>query len=296
METVLITGGTGFLGLKLVEMFLLDGYQVIVLARKNTYQSDKFKTVNCNNLIIKFLEDIDLHECFIKHKINCILHTATCYGRNDESWAEIAEVNLLLPLQLLILGKKFGVECFINADTFFNDEIVFDRNESYYIKTKKSFLNIAKDASGSGIGKFFNLRIEQMYGPNDNQKKFIPHIIDELFSGKDIPLTPGAQRRDFVYVDDVARAFLCAYKCRKDLEKFEEFGVGTGISVDIKKVVNFLKMEINSRSLLDFGKLEYRKNEIMDSCAITGNNMKINWRASVEWMDGLEKTINSYEK
>ncbi len=59
----------------------------------------------------------------------------------------------------------------------------FEKNESMYVKSKKDFLESAKKLLESGTLKFANLRIEQMYGPNDSMKKFVPFIIGELIAG-----------------------------------------------------------------------------------------------------------------
>lgn len=295
MNIVFVTGGTGFLGSKIVESFLNEGYHVIILVRKNSSFKRIKKILNHPRLSQIFLSKDSLNECFSAHKINAIIHTATCYGRNNESWSEVADVNLLLPLQLLILGEQHGVECFINADTFFNDKMVFLRNEGYYVKTKKTFLAILKDASVQMKIKSFNLKIEQMYGPNDSSEKFVPSVIKNLLvSIKNIPLTKGYQKRDFIFVEDVASAFLKVFKNRMKLKKYEEFSIGSGVSIRIKEAVTYLKKIIGSKSILEFGKLSYRKNEIMDSKAILSNNKKINWQSSNDWHDGFKKTVDFY--
>src|SRR3990167_5257664 len=115
MNTIFLTGGTGFLGSKVVESFLNKGYRVIILVRKNSSFTRIKKFLNHPRLSQIFLSKDNLDKCFSAHKIDAIIHMSTCYGRNNESWSEVAEVNLLLPLQLLILGEQHRVECFINT-------------------------------------------------------------------------------------------------------------------------------------------------------------------------------------
>ncbi|TAN34187.1 NAD(P)-dependent oxidoreductase [Patescibacteria group bacterium] len=295
METVLITGATGFLGAKVTALFLAEGCRAVVLVRRNSAGERLKPFANHPRLVKIFLGEDDLKECFFKYKISAIIHTATCYGRNDEPWHEIAGVNLLLPLQLLLAGEQAGVQCFINADTFFNDKMSFASHEHFYVKTKKDFLAIVRDAAPQIKIKFFNLRIEQMYGPGDSAKKFIPAIIKELLSNaKNIELTNGDQKRDFIFVDDVARAFVQVFKSYPVLENYQEFGIGHGRSVSIKEAVAYLKGITKSGSALAFGRLNYRGNEIMDSRADLSANEKINWRAVINWRDGLQKTVDFF--
>lgn len=295
METILITGATGFLGSKITKELLLDGKKVVILIRPQSSLKKLEEIINHPNLKKILVQENNLAECFANNSINAIIHTATSYGRNDESWSEVAEANLILPLQLLSMGEKSGVKCFINADTFFNESIKFEKNEGYYVQTKKSFLTIAEHASSSIKIKFVNLRIEQMYGPNDGEKKFIPSIIKQLFSNTEkIQMTAGEQKRDFVFVNDVVKAFLCAIKNHTVLSQFEEFGIGTGTSTSIKEVVVYLKEITGSKSNLGFGELQYRENEIMNSNADTSKNVKIKWQAETDWKDGLQKTVEFY--
>lgn len=297
MQTILLTGGTGFLGSKIVEIILANGCQVIMLVRKNSSFEHLGVLIDNPKLIKVVLEEQKIEKVFSTYKIDAIIHTATCYGRNNESWAEIAEVNLILPLRLLSAGERAHVKCFINTDTFFNEKIKFEKNENYYVQTKKEFLDIAKNVSKSLSIKFINLRIEQMYGPNDSSKKFIPFIINQLLSStKQIPLTLGEQKRDFVFVDDVANAFLNALKNQSNIKHYEEFGLGSGDSVPIRKVVEYIKKITKSNSTLCFGNLAYRENEIMDSFADISNNKKINWQAVIPWKKGLQKTVEFYYK
>jgi len=145
----------------------------------------------------------------------------------------------------------------------------------------------------SGV-KFVNLKLEQMYGPADNENKFIPIMIKRLKSGEKIGLTEGEQKRDFVYVKDVANAFLLVLEHFDELAKFEEFEIGRGKSCSIKEVMKILKAELKSESILDWGAMPYRKNELMDSYAKIDNNKKIGWYAEVALDDGLQKTIEYY--
>jgi nucleoside-diphosphate-sugar epimerase len=51
-------------------------------------------------------------------------------------------------------------------------------------------------------------RIFFPYGPGEQGRKFVPFVVDGLRRGERVPLTSGEQARDFLYVDDVARAFV----------------------------------------------------------------------------------------
>ena len=157
----------------------------------------------------------------------------------------------------------------------------------------KTSLEIVK----GGSLKFINMRIEQMYGPEDREEKFVMSILKSfLMKEPSLDLTRGEQKRDFVYVDDVAAAFIKAVENYDALKIFEEFGVGFGKSITIKSAVLKIKELTKSDTILKWGALPYRKNEIMDSKAAVKANKKIGWEPKVSFDDGLRLTIKSLTK
>lgn len=285
MENILITGGTGFLGSKIVQLLLKNNYKVFLFARQSSNFIRLEKNIDHKNLNIIY--DKDLDTIFSNAKISHIIHTATCYGRNNENLTEIIATNYFLPLMLLEKGVANGVCSFINADTFFNTAIKFTHNEGSYVKTKKDFSDLAISKLKNTNTKFLNLKIEQMYGPGDSSKKFIPTIVNDLKTKEKICFTSGYQRRDFVYVDDVAKAFLQSIKNNKKCGITEEFGIGTGLSLSIREVSYKLKLILNSHAELKWGVLPLRKNEITDSKADLTNNYKIDWKSKINVYQGF---------
>jgi nucleoside-diphosphate-sugar epimerase len=135
-----------------------------------------------------------------------------------------------------------------------------------------------------------------MFGPRDDNQKFIPFIIHTLLHNPSkLALTAGQQRRDFVYVADVADLFVHIVKHVDTLNTFEEFSAGTGQSVSIREIVEYIHDSIKSTTSLEFGALPYRINEIMDSAAQIELNHKIDWKPSVDIYTGLDQTISYYK-
>ncbi len=296
MSTILLTGGTGFLGLHIVKKLIASQHSVIVIVRSNSDTShlQEIRSTHKDSLIQFNIDTGSLGTIFERHTIDHIIHTATCYGRNKELWPAIAKCNILLPLELLTLGTKHNVQSFINADTFFNEHIVFEGNEALYVKSKKIFKQIAELDPAPKV-KFINVLIEQMFGPGDSQKKFIPFVINTLLhTPPTLALTAGKQKRDFIYVEDVAELFLNIINHISDLDYFEEFAAGHGQSISIRDIVEYIHTQIHSQTELQFGVLPYRLHEIMDSSASIHKNKKINWLPRTDVYTGLNQTISYY--
>ena len=113
MSTILLTGGTGFLGSKMANALVEYGYHVVVLKRASS-------DLHCLSRVAKSIafydvEGLDLSEVFKKEgQIEAVIHTATTYGRSGESNSEIMEVNNVFPSRLLKSAIASNVKTFIN--------------------------------------------------------------------------------------------------------------------------------------------------------------------------------------
>ena len=117
-KTVLITGGTGFLGRYLINR-ISENYRTIILYR-NASNLDEFKKMKVKNssfVPIKS-EFKEVENCFKQENISIIIHLATDYGR-DGDCERVKRSNIDFPIKLFELGKKNGLECFciVSAQT-----------------------------------------------------------------------------------------------------------------------------------------------------------------------------------
>lgn len=219
--------------------------------------------------------------------LDCIIHCATNYGRHDPNPIATIESNLILPLQLLELGSRSGLRCFINTDTY------LDKGINYYSLSKKQFSEWLESYQHELA--CVNLVLEHFYGPHDNKSKFVTWLTDALMDGVErIPLTEGRQRRDFIYIDDVVEAFLAIIAFAYSASGFHRFNVGSGTPISIRDFAELAKrLAGNSRTMLEFGAVPYRPGEIMDTKVDIEPLLALGWKPRVGLIDGLRKTIDA---
>jgi len=289
VNTVLLTGGTGFLGSHLLNE-LSDRYRFVLLKRS-------FSGIQRIETIIDTVQSYDIDTCpletvFREEKIGCILHAATNYGRSGEPFHRLFQDNVQFPLTLLKLSIENNVELFINTDTFYTKSNHIYPSATYYCLSKIQLRQWLKALSDRI--KVVNLRLEHVYGPNDNQNKFIPFLAEQLVKNRpEIPLTQGIQKRDFIYVDDVVRAYeLVLNNKGRILEPFSEFEIGTGRATAVSELVKLMQTISNSQSKLAFGKLPDRDGEIMQSTAQTEAIAALGWKPKISLTEGIKRIFH----
>jgi len=124
----------------------------------------------------------------------------------------------------------------------------------------------------------------------------VTHVVQDLVNNAEkIDLTPGEQKRDFVYIDDTVDAFLRIIRHSGTLGPgFSEFEVGSGSPVTIREFVELAKgLAGNTRTILNFGAIPYRENEVMNCNADTTAISRLGWGCTVPLREGLKRTIDA---
>ncbi len=280
MKTILITGINGYLGSHLAKALLKD-YNIIGLEYS---LENLFRIANCNYKVYAAKDGIP-EEVFTEQTIDIILHTATFYGKNNEDYIQMFNTNLYSPLNLLDKAIKHKCQLFVNTDT------VLDRFVSTYALTKRQFqewLYLRKSEI-----KVINMQLEHFYGPGTSPTNFLSYMIGKLKNNEpQIDLTLGEQQRDFIYIDDVVNAYLTVIAKQDQLaDHYSSFQVCTNQLISIKDLMNLMKSLTNSNSVLNFGAVPYRENELMHSETDNTALINLGWKPQYTIQEGLQKTI-----
>jgi len=137
------------------------------------------------------------------------------------------------------------------------------------------------------------LRLFLTYGPHQDQRRFLPQVIQACLRGDEFAASEGNQLRDFCYVDDVVHAILLALQA-KDVEG-HVFNIASGDPVSIRSVIESVK-KIVGGGRPQYGVIPYRVGENMALYANTQKAEKfLSWSPEISFETGLKKTIDSIE-
>lgn len=290
---ILLTGATGFLGSHLLEALLAHGHQVTILKRSS---SDTSRIAHLTANVESYdIDRVPLEMPFQQSRIQAVIHTATCYGRSNDTASEIVQTNLLFPLKLLEISSTFQTETFFNTDTFFT---LFYQYLSHYTLSKRQFAEWLKLFCATGKIRGVNMKVEHMYGPKDSPEKFIPWLLKQLLNNVDhIPMTPGEQKRDFIYISDVVSAYLLLLSRQDQLPQFTELEVGTGRAVSIRNFALRMQeavapaLEGRAVTRFDFGALPYRTGEFMETKADISQLIDMGWAPKFSVKRGIDALV-----
>jgi len=140
----------------------------------------------------------------------------------------------------------------------------------------------------NGFIRSLIVRPAVIYGSGQKSEMFIPSLVKSLREGKRFPMTAGEQKRDMLYVGDLARAILLLTS--KEIEGV--FNIGTGKGMPMKEVGEIAGRLFGAPELVGLGEIPYRSQEVWDYAldparlkAVTG------WEPQVSLEEGISKTI-----
>lgn len=305
MKKILITGGNGFLGQRLIlKLKKNKNYKLIFFSKK------KYNLFNLNKIRKLFSDNKNIY---------CVIHLASDHGGlyyNIKNQGTIYYKNIIMNSHLMHFSMLNEVKKFISAGTVdsYPKNIKFPLIESDiwngypestsapYAFSKKMML-VQGDAYKKQF-KFNHLQLlfMNLYGPGDDFENKSCHVIPAIINKialakknkkKSIKLFgTGNQMREFLYVDDAADAIIKSINYSSVLNRIN---IGTGKTVTIKKLGNTIKkiMKFNGKILWD-KKAEsgiFKKNF---SISLAKNKLKFSHKVNLE--KGLIKTINWYHE
>lgn len=302
---ILVTGGAGFIGSHIADSFLQEKHEVVIV---DNLSMGRMENVNHN---AKFcLMDIrakELEKVFEREGFDVVCHQAAQMDVRmsvDDPLFD-AEVNVLGTLNLLQLCVRFGVKKFLFASTggaVYGEQEVFPCDENHPTRPVSPYgitkLTAEKYLFYYGIDfglKYIILRYSNVYGPRQNpsgEAGVVAIFTHKLLAG-DQPVIhgDGNQTRDYIFVEDVARANV------KGLEfsRSETFNVGTGIETDVNTIFHLLNGMTGGKAEENHG--PEKQGEQRRSVISYGKAEKLlNWKPRVELKEGLRQTVSFFQE
>ncbi len=307
---ILVTGGAGFIGSTIVDAYLKEGHEVVVV---DNLHSGRLENLNPRaKFYLLDIRSAELAKVFELEQFDVINHQAAqkSVPASVENPKLDADINISGTLNLLELAVEHKVKKIIFGSTggaLLGDADIIPTPEtapvniiSPYALTKyagERYLDIYARTYGL---KYTVLRYANVYGPRqvaEGESGVTPIFLENLLNDKPSTLyayehMPEGCTRDYVYVGDVARANVLA------LAKGDNtvFNIGTGQEISTSRVYKLLQEATGKKDVPLFAGGERVGDLERSALSIERAKEQLGWEPQVGFAEGLALTVEYFKK
>jgi GDP-L-fucose synthase len=303
-KRVLVTGGSGFLGQRVVQQLTTVENVELFIPLRRSY--DLVDMADVKRLLADTNPDLIIHLAAVVGGI----------GANQKNPGRFFYDNLMMGVQLIEQARLHGVAKFVAVGTVcsypkftpvpFREEDLWngypeETNAPYGLAKKMMLVQSQSYRQQYGFNSIFLLPAN-LYGPGDNFNPESSHVIPALIrkcieardngeSHLDVWGTGNASR-EFLFVDDCAEAIV---RAAAYYDESEPVNIGTGTEIRISELVNLITQLTGFK-----GKIRWETDkpdgQPRRSLDVSRAYEKFGFQAKTSFEDGLRLTIDWYER
>ena len=323
-KIILITGGAGFIGSHLVRLMVnkYPQYKIVNLDAL-TYAGNLENLVDVKDKPNYFFEKADildvnrLDELFEQYQFSAVIHLAA-ESHVDRSIIDplaFVRTNVLGTVNLLNTCRKhwknaMNNKLFYHVSTdevygslgeegFFTEETPYDPRSPYSASKASSDHFVFAYHHTYGLPVVMS-NCSNNYGSHHFPEKLIPLMINNIKNNKPLPVYgKGENVRDWLWVNDHARAIDVIFHKGKQGEKYNVGGFNEWKNIDLVHLLcNIMDKKLNRTPGECAGLITYVKDraghDLRYAIDATKLNKELGWEPSLQFEEGLEKTVDWY--
>jgi GDP-L-fucose synthase len=297
---VLVTGSSGFLGSHVVERLRSAGVRHLILPRRSEYD---------------LTEQTEVRRLFREKNPELVIHLAAevgGIGANRAHPGRFFYANAVMGIHIIEEARRAEVAKFVQLGTIcaypkhtpvpFREEDLWagypeETNAAYGIAKKALLVQLESYREEYGMQGIYLLAVN-LYGPRDNfdpaSSHVIPALIRKLVEAKESGAPraeiwgTGEASREFLYVDDCARAILLA---AEHYDRAEPVNIGTGREIKIRDLAEMIAglVGYSGELVFDTTKPDGQPRRCLD---VTRAREEFGFSAEVDFGEGMRRTID----
>ena len=301
MKKVVVSGANGFVGSAVVKELTDNGIKVIALDRDGC--SDKLPQSDMVRFIPFELDKVhELKEKLSGSGCDTFYHFAwTGSAGPARADTELQLKNAQWTVDCMRLAKDVGCRRFVNAGSIMEKETmraVFKRENrpglGYIYGSGKLVAHTMCKSVAADIGvDLIWAMITNAYGVGERSPRLVNTTIQKCIRGESPQFTAGTQNYDFVYIDDIARAFRLI---GENGRPFCEYIIGSGDAKPLKEFLLEMKEAIAPDLDFIFGDIPFTGvNQPLDDFDCSLTEADTGFKAEISFGEGCRRTMEWLE-
>ena len=283
----LVTGAAGFIGSALCRRLVASGTEVHGVSRVSRSTADGIRWWQAD-----LSEAGAANRIFREARPDVVFHLAS-HVSGDRGLGAVAPTlrdNLVTTVNLLTAAAEAGETRVVLAGSMEEPDRDDPAPSSPYAAAKtaaSAYARLFDQLYGLPV---VNLRVFMVYGPGQQDgTKLVPYVTNSLLRGEGPRLSSGRREVDWVYIDDVAAAFVAAAEAEK--APGSALDIGSGELVSIRSLVERIVALVGGDVRPEFGALPDRPGERPRVADLVPSRELIGWEPSTPLDVGLARTV-----
>ncbi|MGQ9674191.1 MAG: NAD-dependent epimerase/dehydratase family protein [Chloroflexota bacterium] len=300
---ILVTGGAGFIGSNVVDEFVRQGWDTVVV---DDLSSGNRRNLNPNARLYQLdIRDDKLAEVFEQEKPDIVSHHAAQISvrRSVEDPFRDAMINVLGSLNVIANCAKYGVRKLLYASSggaVYGEPVYLPCDEKHPVDplcpygltkhTPEHYLFMYRQLYGLD---YTVLRYPNVYGPRQDpfgEAGVVAIFTEQMLRGDQVVINgTGEQERDFVYVADIVRSNILSINAGSG----GIYNIGSGIGTSVNQIFDELRQITGYARRPVFGppKAGETFRIYLDA---TKAAEELGWRPETALRDGLVRTVDYF--
>lgn len=299
MKKTIVTGANGFVGSNVCKELCKQGVKVFAVVKDEQENIDNIKNLSDIQIIYCDLSNISTLESKIPDRdIDVFYHFAWVGSagplRCDE---EIQLQNALWTAQALRIADKMNCKKFVNAGSIMEKETytaVYTQESTpalpyIYGAGKLIARSICKPIANSLNIDLCWAVITNAYGAGEFSPRFVNSTIRKILANEPLQFTSATQNYDFIYIDDVAKAFVAIGKYGK---ANKEYTIGSGNAKPLKEFILEMQQALSPNANLVFGDVPFTGvNMPLSAFDTTDTETDCHFKPTISFAEGVKLTM-----